>query len=339
VNVLVTGATGFIGSQLVPRLLTRGDNVRVLVRTGTDASGLGAGVEVVRGDLADAPAVERAVEGCQVVYHLAKAPGGSSKKALEQVNVIGTTHVARAASRASIDRLVHCSSTAVYGHQPNKGLPLSEDAAIRPDSPYARSKALAEQAVWSYAERLPVVVARITSVLGPRARGWLSLFRSVRSGRFRLIGGGNGYHHPADVSDVVEGLVLCADSQLAQGRTYVLGGPESIPLHTMVQLIREELNVDGPSPRSLPASVFRCYLRLNQLAELVAGIRLPRTDSIAFLLSDRMLDISRARRELGYAPQVGIRQAIHRTAQWYNAEGFLPAKASKDPGAPEHAAW
>lgn len=335
-NVLVTGATGFIGSHLVSRLLTRGDNVRVLVRTGTDASELGAGVEVVRGDVTDAAAVARAVEGRQVVYHLAKAPGGSSKKALEQVNVIGTSHVARAAARANVERLVHCSSTAVYGHQPNKGPPLSEDAAIRPDSPYARSKALAEEAVWSYAERLPVVVARITSVLGPRARGWLSLFRSVRSGRFRLIGTGNGYHHPADVSDVVEGLVLCANTQVARGRTYVLAGPESTSLRAMIQLIREGLSVDGPSPRALPASVFRCYLALNQLVDM-AGITLPRTDSIAFLLSDRILDISRARRELGYAPQVGIRQAIHRTVQWCYAEGFLPAKESRDAGSAAHA--
>jgi nucleoside-diphosphate-sugar epimerase len=332
-NVLVTGATGFIGAHLVPRLILRGDTVRVLVRPGSDASILGPRIQVLRGDITDANAIERAMTGCQIVYHLAKASSRSSRKTLESVNIEGTAGVARAAARTGVERLVHCSSTSVYGHGPYESLPLSEETRVRPDTPYGRSKAMAEQIVSSYADRLPVVTARITSVLGPRARGWLPFYEAVRTGRLRLIGSGNGRHQPAEVSDVVDGLLLCAGADAAKGRTYILAGPEATPLRILVQLIRDELELGDLSPRALPVFPFRLYMRLNKLAARLTGAGLPRADSVGFLLSDRTLDTSRAQRELGYTPRVGVRDAIYRTAQWYRTEGLLPAKRSIPSGA------
>src|SRR5690349_9628127 len=127
-NVLVTGATGFIGSHLVDRLLETGADVRALVRPAADASRLnGLGVEVVRGDVSRVNDVERAVAGRELVYHLAKAPSGSPWSILERVNVTGAANVVRSAARAGVARVVHCSSTAVYGHCPGASLLVSED--------------------------------------------------------------------------------------------------------------------------------------------------------------------------------------------------------------------
>jgi len=324
-NVLVTGATGFIGSHLVDRLLETGAHVRALVRPAADASRLnGLGVEVVRGDVSRVNDVERAVAGRELVYHLAKAPSGSPWSILERVNVTGAANVVRSAARAGVARVVHCSSTAVYGHCPGAALLVSEHTMEEPDTPYAWSKALGEKAAQSHIGRVSLVIARITSVLGPRCFRWLSVFRSVASRRFRLIGRGDGRHHLADVSDVVGGLLLCANSPAADGRTYIIAGNEAITLRNLVQLITEELNVCGPSARALPSVPFRGYLRLNQVAWEVAGTSLPRAGSIAFLLSDRVLDISRARQELGFEPRVDLRGTIQRTAGWYRTEGYLP---------------
>jgi nucleoside-diphosphate-sugar epimerase len=340
VKVMLTGATGFIGSHLVSRLVDRGDHLTALVRPGTDTFVLESlGVQVVRGDVRDQRAVELGVADCQVVYHLARSRGrgASARTALHSVNVEGAANVARAAVRAGVEQLVHCSSTTVYGHRIGK-VRLCEDTPIKPDSPYAQSKVLGEQAVWSHAgDRLSVVVARITSVLGPRSMNWIDLFRSIAARRLRMIGPGDTHHHPADVSDIVEGLLLCGTVKGAERRTYILAGGEPILMRDMIQLIAGELDVRGRLPRTLPAGPFRLYMLLNEVVRTVADTSLPHADGVAFLLSDRILDISRARQELGYAPSVSVPEAIHRMAQWYRTRGYLPLSGSAGADSPEHA--
>src|SRR6476620_11421307 len=134
-NVLVTGATGFIGSHLLSRLLPSQHRVRVVVRPGTDAAGLaGLGVEIVRGDISDPRVLADAVSDCGVIYHLAKAPSSSSRSTMHRVNVEATAALARAAQRAGIARLVHASTAAVYGSAPEDH-PLREECRFRADSP------------------------------------------------------------------------------------------------------------------------------------------------------------------------------------------------------------
>lgn len=311
-----------------------------LVRPASDASALESlGVEVVRGDVRDQRAVELAVADCQIVYHLArpKLSAALSNAALHSINVEGTANVARGAARAGVERLVHCSSTAIYGHWIREG-PFREDSPIRPDSPYAQSKALGEEAVRFHAgDHLPVVVARITTVLGPGSRGWIDLFRSVAARRLRMIGPGATHHHPADVSDIVEGLLLCGSVKGAEGRTYILAGNEPVLLRNLIQLIAEELDVRGNPPRMLPAAPFRLYLLLNDVVRTVAGTGLPRANGVTFHLSNRILDISRARQELGYSPRVTLPQAIHRTAEWYRTQGYLPLSGTPAAGSAKHA--
>ena len=329
-NILVTGATGFIGSHLVARLHAAGDSVRALVRKEPDASHLHMlGIEVVIGDVRDPAAVARATVGREVVYHLAKAVSRAPSAVLRSVNIEGTANVARAAIRAGVGRLVHCSTAAVYGRVRTEPA-VHEDMPLAPDSPYSHSKALAEQLVRAkdIRDALAVIVARITHVMGPRADSSLPLFQAIAGRRFRSIGGGENHHHPADVSDIVEGLLRCGTVAGAEGRTYNLAGNQPIRLREMIRLIAAELEVGGPLPARLPAAPFRAYKRLNDMAVRITGSGLPRADGIAFLISDRILDISRARAELGYAPSVSVVETIHRTAEWYRQDGSLPSRAS-----------
>jgi nucleoside-diphosphate-sugar epimerase len=134
------------------------------------------------------------------------------------------------------------------------------------------------------------------------------------------------------VSDIVEGLLLCGTVKGVEGRTYILAGNEPILLRDLIRLIAEELGVSGRLPRTLPAGPFRLYLLLNDVVRAVAGTSLPRAHGVSFLLSDRILNISRARQELGYAPRVSMPQAICRTVQWYQTEGYLPLSESPAAG-------
>jgi nucleoside-diphosphate-sugar epimerase len=318
-RVLVTGATGFIGSHLVERLLGSGAQLRALVRHGTDASSLEPrGVEVVRGDVRDPETVRHAMADRQVVYHLAVAPRGWRAKMLQAVNVEGTGNVARAAARAGVARLVHASSASVYG-EGVRGSAIHEDSPLNPFTEYGRSKLRAEQALRSQHDSaaVPVVFARISTVIGPRAKGWRGLFAAIEAKRFWMPGAGLNYHHIVDVADIVEGLLLCAATPNIEGRAYNLAGPEAIRLRDMLQLIVRELGTGEEPPRALPAGPLQVYRRLSDALEGVTGVALPRAGNIANFMKHRVLDISRARRELGYAPRVSPQEAIRRTTEWY----------------------
>jgi dihydroflavonol-4-reductase len=323
-KVLVTGATGFIGSLLVDRLLERGDDVTAFARPSADTSGLTQkGVRVIAGDVRNEREVERAVQGSEIVYHLAraKAHGARPMSEVRAVNIDGTSNVARAAMKAGTARIVYASSVAVYGSRTGQ-IAVAEDSVLEPESPYARSKAESEARLREHAD-VPVIVARITSVLGPGCRSWLPIFRSIAARRLRLVGSGNTRHHPADVSDIADGLILCGTVPRAVGNVYNLAGPEPITVGDMMRAIASELHVRSELPHSVPAGPIELYLSLNRIADRVTGLKLPRVESVVFLTSDRVLDISRARNELGYAPRIGIRAAITRTAEWGRNEGLL----------------
>ncbi len=324
--IAMTGATGFIGSHLVDRLLADGHDLITLVRNETDPSPLETrGVRVVRGDVRDPVAVERALAGATLVYHLARVKGHVAQPMSEvhAVNVDGAANVARAAVRAGVERLVHCSSAAVYGRR-ERPRALAEDAPLDADSQYARSKMLAEEVVRANAgTHLPVTVARITTTLGPRCSSWLRFFRSIASRRLRVIGSGGNWHHPGDVSDIVDGLVRCGQCSGAEGRTYNLAGMTPLRMRELMQLTAHALGVGNGRQNRLPAFPFDAYLTLNDLTERALHIRLPRVESLVFLMGSRVLDISRARVELGYEPKVSAGDAICRTADWYRSEGLL----------------
>ncbi len=317
-KVALTGAAGFIGSPLVDRLVSDGHDVRVLVRRDYAER---PGVEVVTGDVRDAEAVERALRGAEVVYHLARARGHGASTAAEvqSTNVNGTEIVADVSARIGARLLVSCSSIAVYGHRCSEA--ISEDTPLRPESAYGRSKAAAEALLRTRArDGFGIVIARITSVLGPRCRSWLSLVRSIGRHQLPVIGAGMNWHHPADVSDIVDGLVLCGSSG-TRTATYNLAGPEPVRLQDMMTCIADELGAERPG--SIPAIAVDWYLRLNSAVERYTGVDLPRVAGARFLSSDRRIDLARAKRELGYEPKIGVREAIRRTVEWYRSEGLL----------------
>ena len=231
--------------------------MKALVTSSADAAWLEAlGVEVVRGDIGDAYAVQRAADECGIIFHLAaktEAAGLLSQQEVRVANVRGTENIARAALRASVGRLVFCSSVAVYGRMAKNRL-IDENTETDPDSPYGGSKVLGEQIVLSARQRegLPVVVARLSTVWGPGSTSWLGLFRSIVSGQFRLVGAGTNFHHIADLSDVVEGLRLCASTKGIEGRTFILSGDEAVQLRRLVEMIGEEVGATRFSTLSWP---------------------------------------------------------------------------------------
>jgi nucleoside-diphosphate-sugar epimerase len=326
VVTLVTGATGFIGSHLLAKLRAEGRVVRVLVRPGEDVGALrAAAVEVAFADIRDPARVRPAVAGCERVFHLAALTEevAASPAEIWNVNVLGTENVTRAAAEAGVERLVACSSVGVYGRTTVQGA-VDEDTPPRPDSVYGQAKLEAERRARTIcaAAGIELVVARPTAVLGPGGLSWRGLVRAVASGQFRILGGGRNRHHCIDVSDLVDGLVRCADTPGIGGRAYLLGASQPIELGVLLDLVADA--VPAPRPLRLPGkTLLRVATAANSLSWRLLGRKLPRADRIDLFLSDRAFSSERARRELGFAPRTSMPEAVERTVRWLAERGHL----------------
>jgi nucleoside-diphosphate-sugar epimerase len=325
-KVLVTGATGFVGSHLAEALVGAGCEVRALARPSSDTSLLTAlDIEIAQGDITDVAAVEHAVKGCRLVYHLAAKTSHArlSRSQYYMVNVRGTENVAYAAIKADVERMIYCSSSGIYGAI--KASPVDENTPPNPNSAYGKSKLSGEQVVRSYHERegLPVVIARITSVFGPRSvPNWVGLFRAVATGRFRLIGTGENHCHLGYISDVVDGIRQCGDVRGIEGKSYIITGNEPVTVKEFVGMIAQKLGVPT-SFGSLPAGPFRVFNDFAQIVYILFGIEIPYSRRCEFFLTDAVYNISKAQKELGYSPKVSMQEGIQQSVKWYREKGYL----------------
>jgi dihydroflavonol-4-reductase len=325
-NVLVTGATGFIGANLAAALVARGDTVRVLRRASSSLVGLaGLAAEHVIGDVTDADAAARAVVGCDLVFHVAavSAYWRSTPAQVERVNVEGTRIVMAACLRAGVPRVVHTSSAAAVGIAP-RGTVADEDSAFDALSatfPYARSKRLAEEVVREFvAQGLNVVMVNPASVFGAGDH-YLNGGRIViEYGRGRIPFAPPGGMCVVDVDAVVQGHLLAAECGRV-GQRYILGG-ENLSHRQVAAVVAGVGGVRAPRlvlPAWLlaPAAVaVDAFNRISPHPPLISGEQV-RLSSVDFFF-----DSSKAVHELGY-PLLPFRGAVEKAYRWYRERGYL----------------
>lgn len=305
-KALVTGGAGFIGSNLVDALVARGDEVRVLddISTGFRENVPDA-AEFVEGDIRDPAAVDRAVQGCEVIFHEAahRAVFRSVEHPLatDEANTRGTLHVLDSARNAGVRRVVIASSSSVYGGADIT--PTPESAPLRPRSPYAVSKLAAEQytRVFAGLYDIETVALRYFNVFGPRQRpdsqyaAVIPLFiDALRNGRPPTVhGDGKQSRDFTYIDDTVAANLVAADApaERASGGIY---------------------NV----------ACGRQYSLLDLLAVLsrIIGVEIEPefTDSRPGDVRNTCADISAARRDLGYEPRVSFEEGLERTVAWFS---------------------
>ncbi|MBN1641077.1 MAG: NAD-dependent epimerase/dehydratase family protein [Anaerolineae bacterium] len=324
-RVLITGGTGFLGSALARVLAARGDRVRVLARPSSDLSRLhGVDVEVVRGDVLEPSSLRGAMQGIEVVYHLAGMLGGMPvpDPAYRALHVEGTRHVVQAADAAGARRFLHVSSPGVLG--PIEGPPADETAPYAPTNVYERTKAEGERLALDLGARasLSLSVARPEFVYGPGDTHVLGLYRTIARGMFFYIGSGESMLHPTYVDDAVRGMALCAEGGRA-GRVYHIAGPQPVTIRTLATTIAAALGVAPPRLR-VPLWLATTGALVLEAAGRVGGFRPPLSRSaVAFFTETRAFSTERARAELGYVPQVSLPEGVRRTVAWYREQGLL----------------
>ena len=307
-GAFVTGGSGFIGRKLIERLRGEGLAVRALARSDASARAVEeAGAEPVRGDISSVDAMRAGAEGCEYAFHAAaKVEDWGRPEEFERDNVDGTRNALRAAADAGVRRFVHVGTEAAL----LAGQPLvnaDENLPLRPDSPalYSSSKAKAEQAVRdANRDGFETVVVRPRFVWGKGDTSLLpTIADTVRSGRFRWIGGGRHRTSTTHVDNTVEGLWLGA-TRGAPGGVYFVTDGEPVVFRDFVTRMLETQGVEPPD-KDLPPFVARA------LAGTAEGIwrtgrlkgRPPLTRFAVWVSSlECTIDISRARAELGYEP-------------------------------------
>jgi nucleoside-diphosphate-sugar epimerase len=329
-RTLVTGATGFIGGQVVPAFLGRGDDVRALVRDPARAQDLSErGVELVTGDVENADSLAAAVEGVDRVCHCAAIVGDWLDPAeIRRVNVEGTRRLLDAAAAAGVQRLIYLSSLAVLGAMHHDGTDESAPYRETGDA-YSDSKIESEQLVRGFADHSDVatVIVRPGFVYGPGDRQFLPrLLDGLTSGQFTYVGSGDKLLNIVHVDDVAQ-AVLLADERGLPGEAYNITDGTRTTLREFVTFVAEYLGLEPPK-RSIPPAVAwtLCYA-MEGFAKLTRAKEPPRLNRgrMKFLYYNQHYSIEKAKRELGYEPRLDYRAGLPPSLDWFREENLLPA--------------
>ena len=307
--VLVTGAGGFIGGHLVERLVRDGARVRALVRYNSrnERGTLDwlppeavRDAEVVLGDLRDVESVARAVAGTEIVFHLgaqiAIPYSFVNPRDFFETNVLGSLNVAQSALGAGVDRVVHTSTSEVYGTA--RQVPITEDHPIEPQSPYAASKVAADKLMDSFHRsfRLPVTVVRPFNTYGPHqsARAVIpTIVSQALAGDVLRLGSLEPRRDLTYVADTVDGFVRAASAPEAVGRTIQLGTERDVSVADIVRVVGEVLGKE---------------LTVKQEADRVR----PEGSEVMRLISSPRL----AGELLGWTARIDLEEGLRRTVEW-----------------------
>ena len=317
---LITGGAGFLGINLARYLLARGHRVVSLDVAPFDYPDVAPRVTAITGDVRDPAAVERAVQadgGTEIVVHAAAALPLYSKEDILTTDINGTRNVLEAAQRHEVDRVIHISSTAVYGIPDHH--PLCEDDRLHGVGPYGEAKVAAEQLCLEYRARgLCVPILRPKSFVGPERLGVFALLYDwAYSGRnFPIIGRGRNRYQLLDVEDLCEAIYLAATGDCAVvNDTFNIGSAEFRTLREDFQAV---LDAAGHGKRIVPLPIVTPLIWTLRALEAVHLSPLYKWvyETVA---KDSYVSIEKAQRVLGFSPRYSTSEALMRNYRWYVA--------------------
>jgi nucleoside-diphosphate-sugar epimerase len=315
-HYLVTGGAGFLGINLVRFLRERRHPVTSLDVAPFDYPDMKPHVRAITGDIRDKDAVRRAMDGVDVVVHAAAALPLYKKEDIYSTDLDGTRNVLEAAQSAGIRRVIHVSSTAVYGIPDHH--PLLETDRLHGVGPYGEAKVKAEDVCLEFrAKGMCVPIVRPKSFIGPERLGVFALFYDwAKDGHgFPMIGSGKNRYQLLDVEDLCEAIYLCAtlDEKIAND-TFNIGAKEFTTMREDYQAVLDRAGF-GKKIVPLPASPVIGTLRFLEALKLSPLYKWVYETAC----EDSFVSIEKAERVLGYKPKYSNKDALIRNYEWYLA--------------------
>ncbi len=313
-TMLVTGATGFVGSHLVDELLSGGSKVRALIRNPERGDELRRrGVETVVGDLRDPGAMNSAVQDVEVIFNCAVASSLGSVEEIRETNQNGLRNLLNAALQEKSGRIILMSGLNVYGFKSfdrmTEDMPLRRSGEADVDA-----KIDGDELALEYADQhgLDITILRPSMIYGRGGRHLPRLADAIRRGKFVFIGSRENVVPLVSVSDMVQAMLLTAAAPRSGARVFNITDGSRSTIGDLVGHLARLMNCPLPTrvlPYFLPWLVCSVFDRLGRSGPI------DRT-TLQFLGTSRYADIQRARNELGYQPKVDLRQGLEASMDW-----------------------
>jgi len=329
--MLVTGATGLVGSHVVERARAQQIPVRALVRSTTNARMLKeCGAETVPGDMTDSDSLRAAVAGVTVIVHCAAKVGDwGPVEEYRAANVHGLACLLQAAEQTgSLRRFIHISSLGVYEARDHHGTDESEQPNTAGIDGYTLTKVEAEQLVLKHAaeRNLPATVLRPGFIYGPRDRTILPrLIERLKGRKFRFLGRGDQLMNNTYVGNLVDAVFAAIDCDQSIGQVYNIHDGRLVTKREFIGAIATQAGCEVPT-RAVPLPIARGLAAvLERIWKLRGKTEAPVLSSarIKFLGLNLDFSIAKARRELGYQPRVDFADAMRDTIAWFRAQGLV----------------
>ena len=325
-NILITGGTGFVGRYLVRELLSRGDFCRLLVRSKSNIEGLPNKnqIELWQGDITSQDTLKGIAKDIDYVYHLAavghvSAISEEAYKNFIRVNVHGTKNLIIECAGFNIKKFVHFSSTAAMGLIKNKF--TNETDMPQPVTPYQKSKLESERVAFSMGKqyKIPTVVIRPCMIYGIHGKGeFLKMCRLMNRGLFPKVGFGKNLTPLVHVSDVVQGAIKAAEKGIP-GEIYLIASEHSIELSELRNMVIKAFGKRTLYPFVPVWAMFFVAWCFELTAKITGRPPIATRRNIASTVWDREFSIEKARKDLGYNPQVSFQEGIAETVQWFKS--------------------
>ncbi|MCA9140317.1 MAG: NAD-dependent epimerase/dehydratase family protein [Planctomycetales bacterium] len=346
-NVLVTGATGFIGQHLVRSLVNRGDDVTCLVRPSSDRGKLRSlEPNFVDGDLGDERSVREAVEGMDLVFNLAGTTKALNERGFHRANVRGAQMIAKCAAGSAVaPKLVHVSSLAATGPS-TASRPRVETDAAAPVSRYGKSKLAGEVAIRQFADEVNVSIVRPPIVLGPGDRDGFQIFKSISTWSLHLIAGLSDQRFSViHVEDLCNTLLHVADSgqrvvsDPTDHQGVYFAAHDQIPTYAELgQMVaralgkRHIIKLHAPIPMIWGiAAVSECYSQIRRRPHILSLDKVREANAGSW-----SCDAGKLCRETGFEFPKSLQERIDETARWYINKGWIKASSRQSESSSSH---
>ncbi len=319
-TAFITGGTGFIGSHLVERLLAKGYTVRCLVRDPKKPGYLAhLPVELYYGDLFSTSVLEQAIRGVDYVYHVAGVVASKTKEGFYRGNRDATRNIIEAAARVnpSLKKFIHISSLAAVG--PGEDMvPVDETTPYHPITTYGKSKMEAEREVLKFSGTLPITIVRPPAVYGPRDPATFDFFKTIYGGLEPIVGFSDKYVTLVHSSDLVSGIILAGESSTSAGQTYFLGSEKiyswnEIGTVTKTVMGKKALRIRLPEPLVYAVAATVGFFASFGSKPSVLNFEKGRD----MVQGNWTVDVSKAKRELGFKQEMDLAEGVRQTVKWY----------------------